>query len=369
MRAVSTRFTDAIAVSHRMAVMLEVLSSGVVVQTLASVTAGTVTLDATAAIRGRLDITVVDDGTLELVPLFATDVFAPYGNELRVSRGIRFPDGTTEMVTLGVFRINSTDITDAAGTLTMQIAGTDRSARIADARFEDPTDITQGINVATQILNTVQAAYPDVTYSFSPTSTLTGHMTVEEGSDRWDLCQQFASNAAMVLYFDGDGTLILAPANESSTVPFSLTEGEGGLLLTSARRWTRENTYNRIIATGENTGVGTPVRGVSTDDNPTSPTYYNGPFGRVPKFFASQFMTTTAQAQAAADSMLLRELGTTQSVNFGSIVLPHLEPNDVLRITRVRAGIDEDHIVDSLTIPLSADQSMTGVTRATQVIA
>lgn len=366
MRPVTARFTDAISQSHRIALAVEIFSSGSVIDTITSVTAGTITLDATAAIRGRLDITIVDDGTLDLVPALAADALAPYGNELRVSRGIRYPDGTTELIGLGVFRINETNIADTADALTIQISGQDRSARIADARFEDPADIAQGTNIATQILNLVQVAYPDVTYNFSTTTHLTGHMTVEEGADRWDLCQQFAANAAMQLYFDGDGTLILSPVGQGVTVA-TLAEGASGLLLSSGRRWTREGTYNRVIATGENTGVGVPVRGVATDNNTLSPTYYLGPFGKVPRFFVSQFLQTTAQAQDTADAMLLKELGTTQSVNFGSLVLPHLEPNDVVRITRSRAAIDEDHVIDSLTIPLTADQAMSGTTRATQV--
>lgn len=368
MRPASTRFSTTVVQSHRLATLVEVLQNGIVVDTIASAVSGSVTLDATAQIRGRLDITIVDDGSLGLIPSTSGDLLTPYGNELRISRGIRYPDASTELITLGVFRINDVNIVDEASALTLQITGTDRSARIADGRFEDPTDITQGVNVATQILTLVQAVYPDVSSSLATTAHLTGHMTVEEGADRWDLCQQFASNAGMQLYFDGDGTLVLSPISQGAAV-LTISEGASGLLLSSNRRWTREGTYNRVVATGENTGIGTPVRGVSTDSNPLSPTYYFGPFGRVPKFYVSQFFTTNQQAQDTADSMLINEVGTTQSVNFGALVLPHLEPNDVVRITRARAEIDEDHVIDSLVIPLGADQSMTGTTRTVQAIA
>lgn len=368
MRPVTDRFVTAISQSHQMALLVEVLRNGDVVAIIDSVTAGTVTLDSTAQIRGRLDLTIVDDGTLGLIPRLAADPLAPYGNELRVSRGINYPDGTSELVALGVFRINDTDVTDGPDVLTIQITGQDRSARIADGRFESPADITQGVNVGTQIQTLVSAVYPDVTFNFAPTPHLTGHMTIEEGTDRWEVCQHFATNAAMQLYFDGDGTLVLAP-DAGGTAVLALAEGADGLLLSSTRRWTRQGAYNRVVATGENTGVGTPVRGVATDTNPLSPTYYYGSFGQVPRFFVSQFFNTSQQAQDTAEAMLLREMGTTQSVNFGSLVLPHLEPTDIVQITRVRAGISEDHVIDSLTIPLTADQAMTGATRATQVFA
>ena len=73
------------------------------------------------------------------------------------------------------------------------------------------------------------------------------------------------------------------------------------------------------------------------------------------------------QAQAAAQSILYRELGTTEQVQFGALVLPHLEPSDTVRVTRPRAGIDEDHVLDALTIPMSADGAMNGQTRARQI--
>ncbi len=50
--------------------------------------------------------------------------------------------------------------------------------------------------------------------------------------------------------------------------------------------------------------------------------------------------------------MLARQLGTTQQVSFGTIVDAKREPGDIVRITRL-GGIDEDHVIDSLTIPLT----------------
>lgn len=368
MHAVSDAFATAIVQSHRMAVLVEVLQDEAVIATLSAVTEGSVTLDAKAQIRGRLDLSIVDDGTQDLVPTGAGDLLAPYGNELRISRGIQYPNASIELVPLGVFRINDTDVDDSSGSRTIKIAGMDRAARVADARFEAPYQIAAGTNVATAILTVLQDGYAGVVTDFVTTPHTTGEILVEEGADRWDLAQKLAKNAALELYFDGDGTAVLRAEAEGGAA-ISLTEGVGGVLIAAGRSWSRQGAFNRVIATGENTGVATPVRGVATDDNPLSPTYYFGPFGQAPRFYSSPFLTTTAQAQDAAQAILARELGTTQSVRFGTLVLPHLEPSDVARITRVSAGIDEDHIIDSLTIPLSAAGQMTGATRASQVIA
>jgi hypothetical protein len=206
-------------------------------------------------------------------------------------------------------------------------------------------------------------AWPEITTDFQSTSYTTPALIAQEGDDRWAFAQGMAQALGMVLYFDGDGTCVLTPDVLSSPV-LDLAEGEGGVLLAASRQWTREGTFNRVIATGENTGETAPARGVATDDNALSPTYYFGAFGKVPRFYASSFITTDAQALEAAQAILNRELGTTESVNFGAFVLPHLEPGDTVTITRARSGIDEDHVLDSLTIPLAATESMSGQTRA-----
>jgi hypothetical protein len=49
-------------------------------------------------------------------------------------------------------------------------------------------------------------------------------------------------------------------------------------------------------------------------------------------------------------------------------VLPYLAPDDAIQITRARVGlIEELHVIDQLTIPLTAAGSMSGRTRAVQV--
>jgi hypothetical protein len=172
----------------------------------------------------------------------------------------------------------------------------------------------------------------------------------------------------MEVWFDGTGTLRITPVAGSSAVVAELHEGATGVLVQAAAQWTRAGTYNRVIATGENsTQDAPPVRGVATDDTPSSPTYYHGPFGHVPRFYSSPFLTTDAQCVSAATAILQRQLGATKSVSFGSLVLPYLEPRDVVSIRRARAGINETHVIDKLSIPLGAAGTMTGTTRAVTI--
>lgn len=367
MRPVSARFLDAVRTSHQIVSQIEILASGTVVATFPA-TAGSVTLDANSAIRGNCDATFVDDGTLGLVPTDAADPLAPYGQELRVSRGVRYPDGSTELVALGVFGIQDVEVSDTLEGVEITVVGRDRAQKVTDARFEAPYQIDAGTDHNTALEAVIDAGVPGLTYDLAAITETTGQLLAAEQDDRWAFAQEMAKTRGHLLYFDGDGDVVTEViANPTGTSEFDLTEGAQGVLLTAGRRWTRDGTFNRVIATGENTGAGVPARGVATDDNALSPTYYYGPFGRVPRFYTSTFITTDDQATDAAQGILNKELGTSQTVSFGAIVNPALEPNDIVRITRQRAGIDENHVVDSVTIPLGADESMSGQTRALQV--
>lgn len=366
------RFLSTIGRSHRAAIRATLLR-GVSSQALGAVLDGTVTLDARAATRGRADVTVVDNGTLDLIPTESGDWLVPYGTEIKLERGVYYNEVEIEYAPLGVYRIQDVDVDDKGDTIEIRVTGFDRSQRVIDARFEEPYQIASGVNHGTAILSTIQLIYPEVAYNFATVSTrTTSTIIAEEGSDRWAFCQGIATSLGMELFFDNEGVLILRPVPmvEASSVPaWDIIDGERGVQVNIGRNWTREGSFNRVIATGENMGDGiAPVRGVATDTNPNSPTYYFGPFGRVPRFYQSEFLTTNAQALSAATGILARELGTTQRINFGTIVNPKLVPGNVVLVRRDRIGIREEmHVIDTLTIPLAVSSSMSGGTRATSV--
>jgi hypothetical protein len=376
MRPVSARFLTTIRSSHRAVVVVDVITPALVegeedtlLGTLPTVMGGGVTLDASASVRGRVDLTIVDDGTLGLVPSHPSDLLAPYGNELHVKRGARYADGTQELVSLGKFRIDDCSVADSDQGLMITLSGQDRAAKIIDGRFEEPYDWPEGFSVGIAINETLYDVGMVIDPDLEPNTDATSvpHLIAEEGSDRWQFVTDIARAAGMRLYFNGDGLLVLATEVSGGDPVVTLAEGIDGVLVTAGRKWDRTGAYNAVIATGENIGEILPARGVAIDNDSASPTYYYGPFGKVPRFYQSSFLATDAQAADAAAAILQQQLGTTQRVDFGTYCNPALEPDDIVRITRLRAGVDENHIVQSINIPLTADGMTTGTTRASQV--
>ncbi len=364
--AVSERFKAEIAASHRLGLSIEVLdgSTGDILTEITSAISGTVTLDASAAIRGRCELELAAE--LDLVPAGASDPLAPFGNELKVSRGVLYSDGTSELVELGVFKIRRVEPGSGTEGGTIKITGLDRWSRFADARFEETREIAAGTNVVTAITELAQDAWPSVTLDLGSTAIATPLIPIVEGDDRGALMQKLATDLGQELYFSGAGVLTLRPIANASTTPLWTLED---VLTDASKVWDTERVYNRVVATGEALDDVPPVRGVATDENPLSPTYYFGPFGRRPRFYVSSFITTDAQALDAAEGILAGALGTSQQISLGAVVNPAIAPGQAVRIVNKGLRLDELHVLDAVTIPLTASETMTASTRIVESVA
>lgn len=366
----SPRLIKALNQGHETVVVVQVLDgvTGQILREITTVENGGVTLDASAAIRGRCDITLIDDGFQDLIPATPRDMLAPYGNELRIGRGVRFPDGTAEAVSLGVFRMRQVATEDIGSAATIHITGLDRWSRLVDARFEAMYVVPGGTNVITAIRNIAQDAWPGIPTDLGTTNYTTPQRIAERGTDRDAIMQDLARSIGSELYFDGTGTLVRRPiALATDNSRWIITEGDGGALLSAGRAWDSERVYNKVIASGEPLDDTPPVCAEAWDDNPMSPTYYHGPFGKRPRFYVSQMLTSTQQAADAAAGILAGAIGTSQQVSFEQLVDPTMEPGKVVQIMRERLGLEEKHVLDTLAIPLDARETMTARTRVTEV--
>jgi hypothetical protein len=356
----------ALAKAHTAVSLVEVLVDGDV-EELEDVTDGTVTLDATAASRGRYD-SVTLPGLEELIPTDPGDLLAPYGNELRISRGIELAT-EVQLVRLGIFRIDRATTTDDGDGPQIELSGLDRSGAIIDATFEDAGQIASGTQATDAIVALVDAVVVDQAYNFVEVDAPLPLLNYEEGDDRWALCQGIAIAIGGELYHGRDGELVLRPvATPVDADPVAtIAEGDGGVLLTAERDWDRADVYNRVIVTGENSSLSNTSdlpRGVATDDNPNSPTYYYGKFGPKPYHWTSPYISADVQAADAAAGILARTTGAPDVVNFGSIVDPARSPSDIVEIVREVLGLSEAHVLDQVAIPLPPDGSMSSLTRA-----
>ena len=88
----------------------------------------------------------------------------------------------------------------------------------------------------------------------------------------------------------------------------------------------------------------------------------------MPRFYSSPFLTTTAQAAAAAGTLLRRQLGLPYVVQLGTVSNPALEPFDPVRIRPGPSDGPEIHVLERITIPLTEATAMTADTKQQTVI-
>jgi hypothetical protein len=365
-RPVSEAFLRTVRGSHRMVVEARVVAPG---QTgvapageLLAVEAGDVQLDATADVRSTLDLTVVGD---RLWPTRPSDPLAPYGNEIHVRRGIRYSSGRTEWVSLGYHRIDSPSqeqVPDGP----IRITAPDRMAGIKDARLLAARQYLAGSTLGVVVADLVQEVYPWAVIEWdddTAASTLGRSLLVE---DRYEFLHELVTSYGKIWYWDHRGHLVIKDPPSPADPVYVVSHGADGVLVSLSRELSREGVYNAVVALGEGADTVVPARAVVVDNSPESPTYFYGPFGQVPRFYSSPFIVTNGQARSAAAALLSRSIGLPYSVDFSMVPNPALEPLDPVRVTYPRRS--EIHVIERLTVPLTAAGEMTAVTREQTLI-
>lgn len=374
MRTISSDFIARMVKGGPIVTRCEVLDNGVVQRTL-DISAGSVQVDLNDAIRRRAKISLTDpDG--DLTPAKATDLLAPFGNELRLHRGYELtPSGLTPAVQeiLPVFTggISGVQVNDTPSGLTIDVDAYDRARRVQRSQWVNPYVIGAGTNFGTAVQDIVRNRYPLLTegdFLFTPTSYTTPKLVfgLDNSRDPWKAAQDMAASVGFELFFDAMGVCTFQPIPDyGSQVPvFTYAEGEEAIILGVQRSTVDEETYSHWIVSGtssSNTGV--PPRGEAKDTNPESPTYYLGDFGDVPNFWSSPYVVSVAQATTIATALLNTTLGSMEEVNFPAIVNPAHEAGDVVAIVRKRARIDDVYVMENFSIPLDVGGIMSVKTK------
>jgi hypothetical protein len=314
---------------------------------------GTIRFDRTAARLAALDCTIADPLR---IPTGPADQLTPFGYELQVWRGV-----PGELLPLGVFPIQQSSV--SASTLVTQVTAADRSQLVSDARFEDDYQIAAGENFAVAIQALIEAGVPGLEFMFPSVAFTTPVLTFAAQDDRWEAAQRMARSIGHEILFEGLGRCMMRAEPTFNTEPVTTIE-VGKNLIDASLLLDRQPAYNRVIAFSSNASTGEVFRGVATDDDPQSPTFYDGPFGRKPRFYSSEFIASDPQATSAAAAILASNLGVAKKMPITALPDPRLECSDVVQIVCPELRVDALHIFDQLAIGLAPEPAMSGASRA-----
>jgi hypothetical protein len=348
---VTARFLATIVEDHVPVTEVVLFRADGKVETLEHI-GGSVPVDRGSQCRRTCTVTLADTS---LIPRTPTDKLAMYGAQVRISRGVSYSDGTRELVPLGVFRLDDGDGDVDEGPAT--IAGKSLECIVADDKFTAPYRASG--NAVAAITALIQRSIPAATVVSTATDAAIGPRTWDVEGDPWEAVTEIAAAIGAEVYCDPDGIFTIAELPDLLSVlpAWTISAGEGGAYVAAKRGMKADGVFNGVHARGENTETDTaPVSALVVDNDPGSPTYWDGPFGHRPTFYSSSTLTTTNACTSAATLKLRAAKAPNATADISSLPNPALAPGDVIRVV-YPDGTKELHQVQSFTVPLEAGGS------------
>jgi hypothetical protein len=351
----SAAFDAAIVQSHTVVIHAALWSPGMadVILSDLDVTGGSVTADRTATFRRSAQQVELVDRDGSLASLFSSRRTVP-PVELVIERGIRYPGGATEMIPLGVLPVSAVTVSTNAA---YNLACFDRSRRVSRNKFITPYTVPSGTRYADAAVAIVQDRLPfavDVDISTTRPDTTQGPLIYLSQDDPWAAATAMASAIGCEMFFDQVGRLVIRdePSTVSGITDFQYADGETSILLPESQQVISDDPgYNAVLVTGESSSNTTFVpRALVYDNDPSSPTYFFGPYGQVPEFFNDPTITDNNRAQVVAAGRLKRWLGRNDSLTLATVPHPAHDPSDVVSASLY--GRDQLLTVQGVTIPL-----------------
>jgi hypothetical protein len=347
------------------------LPSGAQIARSFTVLGGSVQVDRGAQFRRSLDLDVAPvwrDGTTGLVssviPTSASDALSPYGTLLRVQYGMSVPGQTSPFWwPQGLFRVSQADVDDD-GVPSLKVKGYDLSRTISKNKLSTPWVVAAGQNVGDSIVSLALNRYPYLQYrAHSVTQTFPALVVLDPEKDPWEAITEWAASAGCEAFFDTDGYLTIRTVPDPTSDPVVWTyqdagDGRNAVMAGVSRSLSDDPGYNGVILTSDSPNISPPLRSEAWDANPSSPTYYLGQYGKVPKFVTNAFVGTQTQADAAAAAELRRVTGGTEGVTMTCVPNPAHEAGDTIRVIRPASGVNQTTVLESFTLPFVAGDAM-----------
>lgn len=271
------------------------------------------------------------------------------GTRLRLSWILTLMDGRIFIVGVGDLRAEEAEWNADRGAI--DIRAFDMGSAVADDRFLSPRAMSGGTKrdaAATLLTESVPAT---VTYTGVPTDSL---YPVTWDSERHEAVTELTTALGAWWYWGAYGgwtiKTVPVPTSDPEAADWVVPSHTG--VVSSTGSASREQVYNAVSVTGKTPeGDTDPTpHAVVYDDDPSSPTWWDGPFGHRPRFYSSPVLETDAQCESAGESLLSRSRGITRGMKMAVAAHPGLEPGDTISFASGSpSGV---FVVDQITLPL-----------------
>lgn len=302
MRPVTTEFASTLRGSHLIDADVELLFPGASTWLTVAALEGRVTIDRTSQVRRMGSVTI--PWTVAAKDLLGgIDIRTlPLGGYARPRRGILYPDGRREVVSLGVLRVESVTWSEVEQRATLELA--DRMAQVRDEPFQVPYDAS-GKRAAAAARELVEAVFGplgiDYHVNYDPPTIIAD--TIYSDS-RIDAVFELARSAGADVYFDADGDFVFDVAAGGQAVELTGTLTDGSAIVTGLATTTQLAVGMTVI------GIGVPAfRRIASIDSLTQVTL-NAPVN----------LAGVKNSRTAVGSNVVTEITDTDDLSVGMSV-------------------------------------------------
>lgn len=318
-----------------------------------------------------------------LMPKKPTDLLAPFGNRLKIFRGIRVGGSVDYM-----FPVFSGLITKAERKprgLTA-ITFVDRAAEVDENDFEAAEETRPGAHLVDEIVRLIREGVPDAEFGEHDAIAVAAAAQVFDDS-RAQACDQLADAAGAFWYALADGRFVVRRVpwtyhpnmhagpnqNQDETVypvAFYYARRSGGestgggaeasgTIIDYGESMSRENVYNIVVGEADQPNADEPQRAVVRDTDPSSPTYVGGKFGRRVLSAELPSASTPAVVRHGAQTLLRRSRASAEATPVEMVPDPTLELGDLVGFNFDGVfGNELWRVVSDITMPLTTEGSM-----------
>jgi hypothetical protein len=359
MYAVSQRFLAMLRVPHVVAIAATIEQPDGTLIPIPTVTAGEIDVDASAQVRrtGRVEVPwSADPGDEAMLPVDPRTL--AFGSYLRLARGVRYADGTTETAPLGRFRIDAVSWTALAAAASFELA--DPMVQVTDTLINYVYD-AKGKSAQASIKQLIDECFPSGRV-YHDSSVAGPNLTDAVYHDsRISAVQALAAGVGVDVYFDVNGEVVIAPVPSdpvAGSEVWTIDAGDAGVLVDTDEGYDRAEAVNGVYLRGIGAWDQAPFEALWIDDTVGSPMRWGGPFGKVAVAYQLESVVDFYGCQAAAAAYFRKRGGLGRTLKITCVPNPALEAGDIVEVV-FPEGTSELHRIASMQIPLNPADPMT----------
>lgn len=377
---------------HSVAVRVEFLDTSF--RVLRSVSAYSATNPNDVLIDGTVDVDVTRGTrrTLTMSLLNPEGAFTPEGTNfttsdwdgyfyvnrlIRLFRGIRYENGSEEVVPIGTFMVDKAETLVERGMSTVVIAGSDLWKKFSKSQFGSPRKFTEGTEINT-IVSTL-ASEAGVTFlSLDPLTSRTNaskqiqrDFNFEADETRGEALLKICGDYGIEIFFNPMGVLTTRDFQnpfDRDTVWYYDDEDDLTFFLRTVL--SDDRLYNHVVVVGTAKANQDPpliYKREIKDTDPSSPTAIAKIGDRVFRY-ESGVLGSQESVDKSAFTIFYRHFLLSQRVALEAVCNPALEGNDVIFVGESKfTRVSRRYLIVTFTIPLVTSKQKLGMTRVIDI--